>query len=141
MQYQQYREVPGISLTEKIGTRPCMLIAREKRMQKLRVPVDDAAIEEVMCCGGADNGKHYLEVIRETAAEYAAGIGRRRRESGQNPERIKPCAAVGGSCLIRNFTDHDPDRITIRREICAAVKAVSCRPGGIWEARYEQARL
>ena len=108
--------------TEKFGTHQCMLVAREKLMQKFGVTVDDAVIEEVLRYGTADIGKQYQEVIREAATEYAASIMRRLREHEYNPELMKLYVVGGGSCLIRNFTEYDPTRVTINGDICATAK-------------------
>ena len=116
------RPIPNKCFTEKFGTHQCMLAAREKLMQKFGVAVDDAVIEEVLRYGEADIGKQYLEVIREAATEYAAGIMRRLREHEYNPELMKLYVVGGGSCLIRNFSEYDPSRVTINSDICATAK-------------------
>ncbi len=116
------KPVASKCFTEKYGTHQCMLAAREKLMQRFGVAVDDAVIEEVLRYGEADIGKQYLEVIRQAAAEYAAGIMRRLREHEYNPELMKLYVMGGGSCLIQNFTEYDPNRITINSDICATAK-------------------
>ena len=116
------KPVASRCFTEKFGTHQCMLAAREKLMQKFGVTVDDAVIEEVLRYGGADIGKQYLEVIREAATEYAGGIMRRLREHEYNPELMKLYVVGGGSCLIRNFAEYDPSRVTINSDICATAK-------------------
>ena len=84
--------------------------------------VDDAVIEEVLRYGEADIGKQYLEAIRESARDYAAGIMRRLREHEYNPDLMKLYVMGGGSCLIKNFTEYDPNRVTINGDICATAK-------------------
>ena len=108
--------------TEKFGTHQCMLAAREKLMQKYGVAVEDAVIEEVLRYGEADIGKQYLDTIRETAKDYVAGIMRRLREHEYNPELMKLYVVGGGSCLIKNFAEYDPSRVTINGDICATAK-------------------
>ena len=108
--------------TEKFGTHQCMLAAREKLMQHFGVAVDDAVIEEVLRYGEADIGKQYLDTIRETAKAYVAGIMRRLREHEYNPELMKLYVVGGGSCLIKNFAEYDPARVTISSDICATAK-------------------
>ena len=108
--------------TEKFGTHQCMLAAREKLMQRFGVAVDDAVIEEVLRYGEADIGKQYLDTIRETAKEYVAGIMRRLRDHEYNPELMKLYVVGGGSCLIKNFAEYDPARVTINSDICATAK-------------------
>ncbi len=116
------KPVPSKCFTEKFGTHQCMLAAREKLMQKYGVAVEDAVIEEVLRYGEADIGKQYLDTIRETAKDYVAGIMRRLREHEYNPELMKLYVVGGGSCLIRNFAELDPTRVTINGDICATAK-------------------
>ncbi len=116
------RPVASKCFTEKFGTHQCMLAAREKLMQKYGVAVDDAVIEEVLRFGEADIGNQYLGTIRETAKDYAAGIMRRLREHEYTPELMRLYVVGGGGCLIRNFADYDPERVTINDDICATAK-------------------
>ena len=101
------------SFTEKYGTHQCTLAAREMLMRKCGVSVDDDVIEAVLRYGEVDIGKEYLDVIRQAAKEYAAGIMRRLREHEYNPALMKLYVVGGGGCLIQNFTDFDPSRVTI----------------------------
>jgi plasmid segregation protein ParM len=110
------------SFTEKYGTHQCTLAAREMLMRKCGVSVDDDVIEAVLRYGEADIGKEYLDVIRQAAKEYAAGIMRRLREHEYNPALMKLYVVGGGGCLIQNFTDFDPGRVTINDDICATAK-------------------
>ena len=71
---------------------------------KFGVAVDDAVIEEVLRYGEADIGKQYLEVIREAATEYAAGIMRRLREHEYNPELMKLYVVLFSTTLRINLT-------------------------------------
>ena len=116
------RPVASKCFTEKYGTHQCMLAAREKLMQRFGVTVDDAVIEEVLRYGEADIGKPYLETVREAASDYAAGIMRRLREHEYNPELMKLYVVGGGGCLIKNFADYDPSRVTINSDICATAR-------------------
>ncbi len=116
------RPVVSKCFTEKYGTHQCMLAAREKLMQKYGVAVDDAVIEEVLRFGNADIGSQYLDTIREVAKGYAAGIMRRLREHEYTPELMRLYVVGGGGCLIRNFADYDPNRVTINDDICATAK-------------------
>ena len=108
--------------TEKFGTQQCMIAIRERLMQRFGVAVDDTVIEDVLRHGKADIGKQYLEAIRETAADYVAGIMRRLREHEYTPELMKLHVMGGGSCRIRNFLEYDPGRVTINSDICATAK-------------------
>ena len=116
------RAVQSKCFTEKYGTYQCVLAVREKLMQKFGVAVDDAVIEDVLRFGEADIGSKYLDAIRDVAKEYAAGIMRRLREHEYNPELMRLYVVGGGGCLIRNFADYDPERVTINDDICATAK-------------------
>ena len=116
------RPVASRCFTEKYGTHQCMLIARERLMQRFGVSVDDTVIEDVLRYGEADIGQQYLDAIREVATDYAAGIMRRLREHEYNPELMKLYVVGGGGCLIKNFIDYDPSRVTINSDICATAK-------------------
>ena len=116
--------------TEKFGTQQCMIAVREKLMQRFGVAVDDAVIETVLRFGEADIGKQYLDAIRESAFEYVAGIMRRLREHEYNPELMKLYVVGGGSCLIKNFAEYDPERVTINDDICATAKGYELLAAG-----------
>ncbi len=116
------KPVASKCFTEKFGTHQCMIAVRENLMQKCGVAVEDTVIEEVLRYGEADIGKPYLDTIRETAKGYVAGIMRRLREHEYNPELMKLYVVGGGSCLIRNFAELDPARVTINGDICATAK-------------------
>ena len=124
------RPVASKCFTEKYGTHQCMLTAREKLMQRFGVAVDDAVIEEVLRYGEADIGKQYLDVIREVAKAYAAGIMRRLREHEYNPELMRLYVVGGGGCLIQNFINYDPTRVTINDDICATAKGYELLASG-----------
>ena len=116
------KPVASRCFTEKFGTQQCMIAVRENLMQKCGVAVEDTVIEEVLRYGEADIGKPYLDTIRETAKGYVAGIMRRLREHEYNPELMKLYVVGGGSCLIRNFAELDPARVTINGDICATAR-------------------
>ena len=116
------KPVASKCFTEKFGTQQCMIAVREKLMQRFGVAVDDTVIETVLRFGEADIGKQYLNAIRESASEYVAGIMRRLREHEYNPELMKLYVVGGGSCLIKNFAEYDPARVTINGDIRATAK-------------------
>ena len=124
------RPVASKCFTEKYGTHQCMLAAQEMLMRKFGVTVDDAVIEDVIRYGEADIGGPYLDVIREVAKAYAAGIMRRLREHEYNPELMKLYVVGGGGCLIQNFTNYDPTRVTINVDICATAKGYELLASG-----------
>ena len=124
------KPVASRCFTEKFGTQQCMIAVREKLMQRFGVAVDDTVIESVLRFGEADIGKQYLDAIRESAAEYVAGIMRRLREHEYNPELMKLYVVGGGSCLIKNFAEYDPARVTINGDICATAKGYELLASG-----------
>ena len=124
------RPVVSKCFTEKYGTQQCVLAAREKLMQRFGATAEEAVIEEVLRYGEADIGKQYLDTIREAAKEYANGIMRRLREHEYNPELMKLYVVGGGGCLIENFTDYDPTRVTINTDICATAKGYELLASG-----------
>ena len=116
------KPVPSKCFTEKYGTHQCMLAAREKLMQKYGTAADDSVIEAVLRYGTADIDERYLDVIRQSASEYAAGIMRRLREHEYDAGLMKLYVLGGGGCLIRNFGRYDPERVEINSDIHATAK-------------------
>ena len=113
---------PQKCYTEKYGTYQCMLSVREQLMRKFGTAIDDDVIDDALRYGTADIGEKYLAVIREVARQYVAGIMRRLREHEYNPELMKLYIVGGGGCLIRNFGEYDPNRVTINDDIRATAK-------------------
>ena len=91
-------------------------------MRRFGTTIDDRLIERVLRYGTVDIGEKYLAVIQDTARQYVAGIMRRLREHEYNPELMKLYIVGGGGCLIRNFGEYDPSRVTINDDICATAK-------------------
>ena len=116
------KPIPSQCYTEKYGVQQCMLAAWEKVRQKFGAEVDESVIEDVLRSGRADISERYLTAIRECAKDYAEGIMRRLRAHEYNPELMKLYVMGGGSCLIRNFVEYDPARVTINGDICATAK-------------------
>ena len=133
------RPIPSKCFTEKYGTHQCMLAAREKLMQNFSASVDDSIIEEVIRFGKANINGRYLDVIRQSAAEYVSGIMRRLREHEYDAGLMKLYVMGGGSCLIKNFSQYDPERVEINSDIHATAKGyeaiakrnLSGRSGGV----------
>lgn len=113
---------PQKCYTEKYGTYQCMLSIREQLMRKFGTAIDDDVIDDALRYGTADIGEKYLAVIQEVARQYVAGIMRRLREHEYNPELMKLYIVGGGGCLIRNFGEYDPNRVTINDDIRATAK-------------------
>ena len=116
------KPIPSQCYTEKYGVYQCMIAVREKLMQKFGSMVDDGVIEDVLRYGKADIGAKYLTAIQECAREYTGGIMKRLREHEYNPDLMRLYVMGGGSCLIRNFVEYDPARVTINRDINATAK-------------------
>ena len=116
------RPVPAKCYTEKFGTYQCILQAKEELLRKLGKAVDESIIEDVLRHGTADVAESVLTVIRSTASQYVDGIMRRLREHGYDPELMKLYVMGGGSCLVKNFSEYDADRVTINEDICATAK-------------------
>ena len=116
------RPNPSKCFTEKFGTFQCTLAAKEALLRKLGKAVDESIIEDVLRRGTADVAESVLTVIRETAKQYVADIMRRLREHGYDPDLMKLYVMGGGSCLVKNFAEYDPNRVTINGDICATAK-------------------
>ena len=99
-------------------------------MRKFGTAIDDDVIDDALRYGTADIGEKYLTVIREVARQYVAGIMRRLREHEYNPELMKLYVVGGGSCLIKNFAEYDPARVTINDDICATAKGYELLAAG-----------
>ena len=108
--------------TEKYGTNQCMLAVRENLMRLCHATVDESAIEKVFRTGTAEISERYLSVIRDTAADYVAGIFRKLREREYDPESMKLYVVGGGGCLVRNFGQYEADRVVINEDVCATAK-------------------
>ena len=116
------KPVPSRCFTEKYGTYQCTLAVREKLLRQFGRSVDDTVIENMLRYGEADIARRYLDAIRESAADYAAGIMRRLRDHEYDAELMKLYVMGGGSCLIRNFAEYDEARVTVNDDICATAK-------------------
>ena len=108
--------------TEKYGTYQCMLQAREALTQRFGHSVPDVVIEEVLRTGTADISSAYNDTIVEAARGYTADIMRRLREHEYDPNAMRLWIVGGGGCLIRNFGEYDPERVTIIDDIHATAK-------------------
>lgn len=120
--------------TEQFGTRQCMLAIRENLMQKCHIRLDESAVEEVLRFKKADISQRVLDVITESATVYTEGIMRKLREHDYNPEIMRLYIMGGGGCLIKNFGEYDPDRVTFNEDIHATAIGYEA-----W-ARHELAR-
>ena len=105
--------------TEQYGTRQCMLAVRENLMQKCHVKLDEPVIEQVLRFKKADISQRIQDVIVDSATVYTQGIMRKLREHDYNPEIMRLYVVGGGGCLIKNFGEYDPDRVTFNEDIHA----------------------
>ena len=105
--------------TEQYGTRQCMLAVRENLMQKCHVKMDEPVIEQVLRFKKADISQRIQDVIVDSATVYTQGIMRKLREHDYNPEIMRLYVVGGGGCLIKNFGEYDPDRVTFNEDIHA----------------------
>ncbi|HCG35072.1 MAG TPA: plasmid segregation actin-type ATPase ParM, partial [Clostridiales bacterium] len=122
MYINECRPVTKLCFTEKYGTHQCMLAVRESLMRQYGTAIDESLIERVIRHGTADISDRYLTAIRDTAAEYVAGIFRRLREHEYDPELMRLYVVGGGSCMVKNFGQYDAGRVIINDDICAAAK-------------------
>ena len=102
--------------TEQYGTRQCMLAVRENLMQKCHVKLDEPVIEQVLRFKKADISQRIQDVIVDSATVYTQGIMRKLREHDYNPEIMRLYVMGGGGCLIKNFGEYDPDRVTFNED-------------------------
>ena len=116
------RPIPSQCFTEKYGVHQCVIMARERLRQKFGAEVDESIIEDVLRHGDADIGKKYLDVIHDCAKSYTDGIMRKLRSHEYNPDLMRLYVMGGGSCLIKNFTEYDHNRVTINSDLCATAK-------------------
>ena len=99
-----------------------MLAVRENLLKLYGSAADETIIDQVLRHGAASISKRYLSSIQMTARDYVAGIFRRLREHGYDPELMKLYVVGGGGCLIKNFGEFDADRVVINEDICATAK-------------------
>jgi plasmid segregation protein ParM len=108
--------------TEKLGVNQCMIAARNAVLDNLGAKIEDAVIEQVLRFGTADIGSEYLSCIQDAARRYAADIFAALRRYEYNPELMRLTVVGGGGCIVKNFGEYDPARVTILDDICATAK-------------------
>lgn len=122
MYINECRPLAKKCFTEKYGTNQCLIAVRENLMRQFGVAVDDMVLDRVIRTGTADISERYLNVIRDTAAEYTAGIFRRLREHEYDPELTRLYVVGGGSCMVKNFGEYERNQVIINDDICATAK-------------------
>lgn len=122
MYINECRPLAKKCFTEKYGTNQCLIAIRENLMRQFGVAVDDMVLDRVIRTGTADISERYLNAIRDTAAEYIAGIFRRLREHEYDPELTRLYVVGGGSCMVKNFGEYERNQVIINDDICATAK-------------------
>lgn len=122
MYINECRPLAKKCFTEKYGTNQCLIAVRENLMRQFGVAVDDMVLDRVIRTGTADISERYLNAIRDTAAEYTAGIFRRLREHEYDPELTRLYVVGGGSCMVKNFGEYERNQVIINDDICATAK-------------------
>ena len=119
MNINERQPVPASCFTEKYGTYQCVIAVREMLQREFSTLPTDAQIERYLRSLQADMGERYQKVIGTTAKEYVAEIFRRLREHNYDPALMRLWVTGGGSCLVRNFGEYNPNRVTILSDIHA----------------------
>ena len=119
MNINERQPVPASCFTEKYGTYQCIIAVREMLQREFSTLPTDAQIERYLRSLQADMGERYQKVIGSTAKEYVAEIFRRLREHNYDPALMRLWVTGGGSCLVRNFGEYNPSRVTILSDIHA----------------------
>jgi plasmid segregation protein ParM len=108
--------------TEKFGVNQCVIAAKNSVMDNFGVKIEDMIIENVIRHGTADIGEKYLNCIIGSAKSYARDLFTALQKYEYNPELMRLYVVGGGGCIIKNFGEYVPDRVTIITDICATAK-------------------
>jgi plasmid segregation protein ParM len=108
--------------TEKLGVNQCVIAAKNSVMDNFGVKIEDMVIENIIRHGTADIGQKYLDCIIGSVKSYAAEIFTALQKYEYNPELMRLYVVGGGGCIIKNFGEYVPDRVTIISDICATAK-------------------
>jgi len=122
MQLINRKPIQSTCVTEFFGTHQCTLRIRENLLSRFGKTVGDELIDEFIRTGKADIDQRYQDAMRESAMEYVAGLFRRLREHGYDPDLMKLYVVGGGGCLIRHFAEDDPARVIVNDDINATAK-------------------
>lgn len=114
---------PTTMVTEACGVKDCAIAMRlALANEHAGAKVDDSIIERIIRKGTAEIDSEYLNPLVNAARVYTDGLFRRMREDGYDPRTMKLYVMGGGSCLIQNFGDFDPSRVTFNNDIHANAK-------------------
>ena len=122
MQLINRKPIQSSCITEFFGTHQCTLAIREQMLSRFGKSAGDSLIDEFIRNGKADIDQRYQDAMRQSAMEYVAGIFRRLREHGYDPELMKLYVVGGGGCLIKHFAEVDPARVVVIDDIHATAK-------------------
>ena len=122
MQLIDRKPIQSTCITEFFGTHQCTLRIRETLLSRFGKSAGDELIDEFIRTGKADIDQRYQDAMRESAMEYVAGLFRRLREHGYDPDLMKLYVVGGGGCLIRYFAEADPARVIVNNDINATAK-------------------
>ncbi len=109
--------------TEACGVKDCanaMRMALANAHSGARV--DDSTIERIIRTGTARIDGAYLETLTEAARVYTESLFRLFREYGYDEKSMRLTVLGGGSCLIRNFGQYNPESVSILGDIHANAK-------------------
>ena len=122
MQLINRKPIQSTCVTEFFGTHQCTLRIRETLLSRFGKTAGEELIDEFIRTGKADIDQRYQDAMREAAMEYVAGLFRRLREHGYDPDLMKLYVVGGGGCLIRHFAEADPARVIVNDDINATAK-------------------
>ena len=122
MQLINRKPIQSTCVTEFFGTHQCTLRIRETLLSRFGKTAGDELIDEFIRTGKADIDQRYQDAMRESAMEYVAGLFRRLREHGYDPDLMKLYVVGGGGCLIKHFAEADPARVIVNDDINATAK-------------------
>ena len=106
--------------TEACGVKDCAVAMRLALANQYDgAKVDDSVIERIIRSGTARIDRGYLDTLTAAAREYTESLFRRFREYGYDEKTTRLFIMGGGSCLVRNFGDYDPESVTINADIHA----------------------
>ena len=117
------RPDPTTMATEACGVKDCAVAMRlALANEHAGAKVDNSIIERIIRKGAADVDAGYLKTMTQAARVYTESLFRRMREAGYDPKTMRLHVLGGGSCLIRNFGEYDPARVTFNNDIHANAK-------------------
>ena len=122
MQLIDRKPIQSTCITEFFGTHQCTLRIRENLLSRVGKSAGDELIVEFIRTGKADIDQRYQDAMREAAMEYVAGLFRKLREHGYDPDLMKLYVVGGGGCLIKHFAEADPARMIVNDDINATAK-------------------